>query len=181
MYSVVTCKSGPPITNSHTLKIFLGGGFSHSLCYAYNSQRQLANGIDSIFNWCKTWQMELNITRRKVLRVSRISSSPATYLLNIPLEPVTSYRYLGVHITICLNWSLHIRSIINNASRMLGWRFSSFVCMHLKEPQTVEISGALHYGVFHNHIVFLGRELPEIVIIIISMPNSKKPLLCSSN
>ena len=40
--------------------------------------------------------------------------------------------------------------------------------VHGKEHQVVEISGALHYGVPHNHIVVLGRKTPDIIIIIIN-------------
>lgn len=36
------------------------------------------------------------------------------------------------------------------------------VLVHIKQPQTVKISGALLNGVSHNHIVVLGRETPEI-------------------
>lgn len=83
----------------------------------------LQNDIDAISVWCRTWMMELNITKCKTLRVSRAASSslPSYYLMNTLLEPVSSYRYLGVHISSTLTWSFHIESIINNANRMLGY------------------------------------------------------------
>lgn len=36
--------------------------------------------------------------------------------------------------------------------------------MHVKEHQMAEISGALHYGVPHNHIMILARKIPDIII-----------------
>lgn len=71
--------------------------------------------------------MELNTTKCKVLRVSRTSSFSTTYLLdNSALELVTSYRYLGVHITNTLTWSVHINKIISNANRSLGYLRRNF-------------------------------------------------------
>lgn len=92
-----------------------------------NGVTALQNGIDTIFNCCPTWQMELNVYKCKVLRISWISYSPATYSLNsIPLRSVTTYCYLGVHITTCSSWSLHTRSIIINANRMLRYICRNF-------------------------------------------------------
>lgn len=34
--------------------------------------------------------------------------------------------------------------------------------LRVGEPQVVEIFGAVHFGVSHNHIVVLGRKTPEI-------------------
>lgn len=36
------------------------------------------------------------------------------------------------------------------------------VSVHIKESQVVEISGALHHGVSHNHIGVLGCKTLEI-------------------
>lgn len=37
---------------------------------------------------------------------------------------------------------------------------------HVKEQQIVKISAALHYSASHNHMVVVGRETPDIFIII---------------
>lgn len=34
--------------------------------------------------------------------------------------------------------------------------------VYIKEPYVVKISVALHYAVFHNHVVVFGRKTPEI-------------------
>lgn len=72
--------------------------------------------------------MELNINKCKVLRVSRIKTSavPSYNLNNSILEFVPSYRYLGVHISSDLTWSIHIDTIINNANRTLGYLRRNF-------------------------------------------------------
>ena len=38
--------------------------------------------------------------------------------------------------------------------------------VHVIEQQMVEITGALHYGVSHDHIMLLGRKTPDIIIVI---------------
>ncbi|XP_065296698.1 uncharacterized protein [Dermacentor albipictus] len=82
----------------------------------------LQTDLNAISLWCKTWLMELNITKCKSLRVSRTCNSIPTYSLDhVLLESVSSYKYLGVHITSTLTWSAHITFIINNANRMLGY------------------------------------------------------------
>lgn len=69
----------------------------------------LQSDINSISHWCSTWQMTLNTNKCKSLRISRIATNPHPYLLNGKiLEAVTSYKYLGVHITADLSWNLHI-------------------------------------------------------------------------
>lgn len=87
----------------------------------------LQNDINSVTNWCDSWSMVLNSSKCKVMRVSRCTSSQPHYTLNNhPLELVTVYKYLGVHITSDLSWRTHINYIINNANRMLGFLKRNF-------------------------------------------------------
>lgn len=87
----------------------------------------LQSDLNVVANWCNSWRMELNINKCKTMRVSRINNTSFCYYLNdTPLEAVDSYKYLGVHITSNLTWSLHIQNIINNANRMLGYLRRNF-------------------------------------------------------
>uniref|UniRef100_A0A6B0V3W3 Putative endonuclease/reverse transcript n=1 Tax=Ixodes ricinus TaxID=34613 RepID=A0A6B0V3W3_IXORI len=61
------------------------------------------------------------------MRISRTSPNmPFYHLTNVPLAPVSSYKYLGVHITCNLSWKLHVEYVINNANRMLGYLKRNF-------------------------------------------------------
>lgn len=42
----------------------------------------------------------------------------------------------------------------------------SVMSAHVKEQQIVKISAVLHYSASHNHMVVVGRETPDIFIII---------------
>lgn len=88
----------------------------------------LQKDLTSVSEWCNSWLMQLNSSKCKVLRVSRTSSCfPGTYFLNSTLlEQVESYRYLGIHITSSLTWSLHISTIIKSANSMLGYLRRNF-------------------------------------------------------
>lgn len=82
----------------------------------------LQHDIIAVSTWCNTWLMELNTTKCKVMRVCRSSTTTPSYFLNgNRLEPVLSYKYLGIHINSTLTWSQHIYQIINNANRVLGY------------------------------------------------------------
>lgn len=87
----------------------------------------LQSDLNVVADWCNSGRMELNINKCKAMRIS--SSNTATfsyYLNNTALEAVESYKYLGVHITSNLTWSLHIQNIMNSANRMLGYLRRNF-------------------------------------------------------
>lgn len=87
----------------------------------------LQSDINAISNWCSTWQMKLNVKKCKFMRVSRLSTIPPSYHLDhIALESVSSYKYLGLHITTDLSWKKHIDFITNKANRMLGYLKRNF-------------------------------------------------------
>lgn len=61
------------------------------------------------------------------MRISRRSTvNPSYHLDNTALESVSSYKYLGVHITNDLSWKKHIDFITNKANRMLGYLRRNF-------------------------------------------------------
>lgn len=97
----------------------------------------LQSDLNTVDNWCRTWLMELNINKCKVMRVSRSVCSQFTYYLNdIPLESTNSYKYLGVHITSNLSWAMHVEQIINKANRTLGYLRRNFS----KAPSSLKLA-----------------------------------------
>uniref|UniRef100_A0A0K8R7J1 Putative endonuclease/reverse transcript n=1 Tax=Ixodes ricinus TaxID=34613 RepID=A0A0K8R7J1_IXORI len=57
----------------------------------------LQTDINIITQWCNDWLMELNISRQ-------INICPSYSLNNSTLLPVSSYEYVGVHISKDLSW-----------------------------------------------------------------------------
>lgn len=92
-----------------------------------NDANLLQSDLNAVANWSKTWLMELNTKKCKVMRISRTKTVPPPYYLNsVQLESVASYKYLGIHITTNLTWNLHTEHVISNANRMLGYLRRNF-------------------------------------------------------
>lgn len=117
-----------PLCVSSNIHLFAEDCFFFREIIDDNDVKLLQTDINAVTSWCNTWKMELNINKCKVLRVSRIKTSavPSYNLNNSILEFVPSYRYLGVHISSDLTWSIPIDTIINNANRTLGYLRRNF-------------------------------------------------------
>lgn len=67
----------------------------------------IQSDLNAITNWCSAWQMHLNIKKCKVMRISQKPSTcnPPLYHIDgsVP-EEVTTYKYLGAHLTANLFW-----------------------------------------------------------------------------
>ena len=57
---------------------------------------------------------------------SFVCSLPPLYVNNLPLELVTSYKYLGVILTCNLSWSPHIQAICSKARKVIGFIYRTF-------------------------------------------------------
>lgn len=92
-----------------------------------NDTHALQDDINAISSWCDKWQMTLNVDKCKSMRICRGATNPFSYHLNgTPLQSVSSYKYLGLHITSDLSWKVHIEFIVNKANRMLGYLKRNF-------------------------------------------------------
>lgn len=101
-----------------------------------NDAALLQADINAVFEWCNTWLMELNTKKGKFMRVSRkITSLPIYHLNNVLLDSVSSYKYLGVHISSNLPWDTHISHVVCNANRMLGYFRRNFA----KSPSSLKL------------------------------------------
>ena len=72
-------------------------------------------------DWCKTWQMQLNINKCAILRCTR-SSSPILFDYIIDGKVISStdqHTYLGITLHETMQWSHHIDIVCNKASKAL--------------------------------------------------------------
>lgn len=88
----------------------------------------LQSDLNTISSWCNQWLMKLNVKKCKMMKFSRGSAvSTSSYKINNTiLSSVTSYKYLGVHITNNLSWQTHIEYVTNSANRTLGFLRRNF-------------------------------------------------------
>ena len=91
----------------------------------------LQQDLDSIVQWSKRWQLQLNCGKCEALNVSN-KRSPLLYTYTISSQPLrwsSQCRYLGVLIDTHLRWGAHCRSIAQKSSRVLNLlRRSLFGC-----------------------------------------------------
>ena len=83
----------------------------------------LQSDLDTLQQWERTWDMEVNPSKCQVISVSW-SKKPFKsryYLHGQELESVDSAKYLGVTISKDLSWKSHIENITVSANRILGF------------------------------------------------------------
>ena len=74
-------------------------------------------------DWCKTWQMQLNINKCAILRCTR-SSSPILFDYIIDGKVISStdqHTYLGITLHKTMQWSHHIDIVCDKASKALNF------------------------------------------------------------
>lgn len=92
-----------------------------------NDSLALQSDLNAVSSWCSEWVMTLNINKCKVMHVSRTSAPSSTYTLQQhTLDIVSSYKYLGVHISNNLSWDQHVTYVSNSANRLLGYLKRNF-------------------------------------------------------
>ena len=86
-------------------------------------QDQLQDDLDKLAQWQDEWQMQFNIKKCFVMRITHIRK-PKLYEYKLgshTLEETSCHAYLGVDITNNLNWNKHISRIPSSANRSLGF------------------------------------------------------------
>lgn len=85
----------------------------------------LQDDINSLVKWCETWELPINSTKTKILRLTRKRDENISHFIykvnGIPVLEVSSAKYLGVIIDSKLNWDYQIEHVYNKASSALGF------------------------------------------------------------
>ncbi len=78
--------------------------------------------VHTLTNWCHNNNLSLNISKTKELVVDfrrRTSVHPPITIDRTPVERVSSFKFLGVHITEDLTWTTHTQSVVRKAHQRL--------------------------------------------------------------
>lgn len=134
-----------------------------------NDHTALQKDLDSIATWCDQWQMRINASKTKVITFTNTTQPPInSYLINaMPIEHVSSIKYLGVHLSADLSWNAHIDAITSKASKTLG-----FIRRHLHQANwktkltayTSLVRSKIEYASFiwNPHQIYLINKLESM-------------------
>ena len=84
--------------------------------------RTLNSELIEVSHWIKANKLSLNITKSKFMIFSNsIETLPGeVYINDIPLEQVSSIKFLGIHVDNKLTWKDHVNVICKTISRNIG-------------------------------------------------------------
>ena len=97
-------------------------------CTIYKQVQKLSDcellqaDLDSLFHWSQTWQLNFNLSKCKVIRLTnKRNLTQYTYRINnVPLDWVSTFKYLGVKLNCKLSWVDHVTEVTLKASRVLN-------------------------------------------------------------
>lgn len=99
----------------------------------------LQNDLDRLLDWTKTWGMEFNLSKCKVLRLTRkkVPFENDYYLGDYKLNRVIVEKDLGILIFHNLNFNEHIDFITSKSHRMLNLLYRT--CKKISDTQVKKI------------------------------------------
>ena len=95
-----------------------------------NSPNDLQTMINTLYDYCKTWSLCVNLQKSKVLVFrtgNRISSNMRFRYGNNDIEVVNSYKYLGVLLTFNLSYKSHLASKLSSAKLAINSTWSKYI------------------------------------------------------
>ena len=83
----------------------------------------LQSNLTNFVNWCNSNDLQLNVSKCKVIRFSmkRVKTVPSYYINSDELSVVESINDLGVTFAANLDFKIHINNIINKGNKTLGF------------------------------------------------------------
>ena len=85
------------------------------------------NDLNSIYNWTKTWQLKINVSKCSVMHIGRRNPKSHYYIGNEILNVSVTERDLGIFVSNNLMFSEHCSKIASKASQRIGLLLHAFV------------------------------------------------------
>lgn len=121
------------ISSSVSVRLFADDCIIFKQITSTNDHHLLQQSIDNISSWCHSWDMQLNVEKTVLLRVTR-KKTPSLFEYcssNTPIQAADSYKYLGVTFTHKLTWTKHISRYVRRHLRSCASYAESFVMLLL--------------------------------------------------
>ena len=79
--------------------------------------------LDVVNNWCQKWQLNINCTKTEIIQFRKMSENESEFEFKIGnniIQKVNRYKYLGVELNYCLNFTETVNTLATASSRSLG-------------------------------------------------------------
>lgn len=112
-----------PNNISSCMRIFADDCIIYRPIHSSTDHMALQEDLNLITDWCDTWLMHLNSTKCKVMSFSRKHSKSNLWynINNSTLSEASSFKYLGITLTLNLSWTTHITNVCASAAKSLGY------------------------------------------------------------
>ena len=97
-----------------------------SKIFAVNSPTDLQAGIDSVCKWAKTWEMDINLSKTKIMRIGKKHPDCTFYMDGNEIEETDHFKDLGIIYDNSLSFSRHISSISSRGKAKSNFILKSF-------------------------------------------------------
>ena len=123
------------ISRETSLPLFADDSKCFRVILGQDDGNALQNDLDRLLDWTKTWGMEFNFSKCKVMRITRkkVPFERDYYLSNYKLNRVIIEKDLGILISHNLNWNEHIDFIASKSHRMLNLLYRT--CKEISDTQ----------------------------------------------
>jgi len=85
---------------------------------------QLQNSADQLMSWAKCNDMELNVSKTKVMIFGDNCQNRKIMIAGAEIEKVSCYKYLGVILDTCLDFGIQVENAVGKAKRASAKVFS---------------------------------------------------------
>jgi len=103
------------------LPLFVMANSSSELIIPSGSPSNMTDYLSSLLIWTADNDMQLNTFKTKEMILGRIdlTSIPSLSTPTGPIQCVTTFKLLGLHLDASLSWTTHINTIVSKASKRL--------------------------------------------------------------
>ncbi|KAL2085072.1 hypothetical protein ACEWY4_018392 [Coilia grayii] len=121
LYNIYThdCKA----SSSHTSIIKFADDTVVMGLISNNNEQAYLDQVEEVAQWCQSNSLTLNVSKTKEMvvdyRRQRVSSYTQLMISGQPVERVPSFKYLGVHITEDLTWTVNTQYVLKKSRQRL--------------------------------------------------------------
>jgi len=86
-----------------------------------SSHSNMTDYLSSLLTWTANNDMQLNTSKTKEMTLVRIDSTsiPSLSTPSGPVQRVTTFKLLGLHLDAGLSWTIHNNTIVSKANKLL--------------------------------------------------------------